>query len=304
MKRKRYLFVVFVLLSLLMVVGVLPRFFSPKDVTFAQSKSLTPDVSQPTYYGGPVMAGVMHVYAIYWFPNDNGANNAYINAINQYYTDVGGSRLYNILAEYAGNNGSIVSATLADSWEDMNTPYPCQQPCSLTFQNIENEVQHAISTNHWPTSGYTNYFPVYTLQGIQIADPQGDGACGVHWFWGPLDNPTIFAHLAFPSSQGQGSNLSGCNVNVPTAPSGSPYIDSAINASAHEQIEAATDPVGIRTLSWYVLSGGEIADVCYTDFGPTPYPYDGGLANQEWNGHFYIIQTIDSRSPAGCLLGP
>lgn len=85
--------------------------------------------------------------------------------------------------------------------------------------------------------------------------------------------------------------------------SGSLYIDNSIDVSAHEQFEAATDPVGIRTLSWYLLNGGEIADVCYTDFGPTPYPYDGGLANQEWNGHFYIIQTIDSLSPAGCLLG-
>lgn len=219
MKRKPYLFVIFVLLSLLVLTEVLPRFFGYKNVSFAQSKSPTPDVVQPTYYGGPVMAGTMHVYAIYWFPNDNGANNAYINAINQYYTDVGGSRLYNILkTEYAGDNGNIVSATLADSWEDMTTPYPCQQPCSLSHQEVEDEVQLAITTKHWPTSGYTNYFPVYTLQGIEVANPSDAGTCGGHWFWGPLDNPTIFAHIAFPSAQDQGSDNSECKIYVPTAP--------------------------------------------------------------------------------------
>ncbi|MHB8599902.1 MAG: hypothetical protein ACYDER_24225 [Ktedonobacteraceae bacterium] len=52
-----------------------------------------------------------------------------------------------------------------------------------------------------------------------------------------------------------------------------------------------------------------MADLCDTNFGPQPYPYDGGLANQRfWNSHtqlydYYIIQTMASSSPLGCSLG-
>ncbi|HZU67185.1 MAG TPA: hypothetical protein VFA09_07895 [Ktedonobacteraceae bacterium] len=241
---------------------------------------------------------------IYWFPNDNGANDQYISHINQYYQDVGPNCLYQLVAsEYAGDNGSIHSAVLANWWEDTQTPYPCQN-CSLSKSEIVAEVKLAIATNGWPTSGYSNYFPVYTLLGEQVADPSDDGTCGYQSFWGPLDSPTIYAHIVFPSA---GDSLSGCPIHVPTAPSGNIYIDSSIDVSAHEQLEAVTDPV-LRSVGWY--GNGEIGDICSKDFGGSyPFLYDNGLANQAWTnqaGHidYYIIQTIASRTPAGCLLGP
>ncbi len=102
--------------------------------------------------------------------------------------------------------------------------------------------------------------------------------------------------------------MTGCPFVVPTAPSGSYYIDNAIDVSAHEQFEAATDPLTEITLSWYAFGAGEMADICSTNFGPKPYPYDGDLANQEWRNQqgqydYYIIQAMASSSPLGCSLG-
>ncbi|HLJ33211.1 MAG TPA: hypothetical protein VKU38_06150 [Ktedonobacteraceae bacterium] len=302
------------LLMLLLALTIFPQLLGRNGITFAHAKFIRPNGVTPTpsptavpgltYYGGPVIVGTMNVYPIYWFPNDNGANNAYIAAINQFYSDVHSISLFSVLSEYPGHNGIITSTQLAGSWEDMNTPYP---ETTLTQADIVSEVKLAIATNNWPTSGYNNYFPVYTLKGEQVANPQDDGSCGAHYSWGPQDNPIIFAHIAFASA-GSGP-VTQCAYLTPTAPSGSLYIDTAITASAHEQFEAATDPLTQITLSWYAFGAGEIGDICQSNFGPTPYPYDGGLANQRfWNnsaGHYdyYIIQTMASSSPLGCSLG-
>ena len=46
------------------------------------------------YNGGPVMAGTMNVYAIFWEPANNVSAN-YNTLIKRYFNDVGGSPLYN-----------------------------------------------------------------------------------------------------------------------------------------------------------------------------------------------------------------
>ncbi|MHB8599901.1 MAG: hypothetical protein ACYDER_24220 [Ktedonobacteraceae bacterium] len=188
MKTKLSIALLLGLVMLLVALTIFPQMLGRTSITFAHTKIFRPNAATPTptptgvpsltYYGGPVMAGTMHVYPIYWFPQDNGANNSYITAINQYYKDVNGTSLFNLLSEYPGHNGTVTSTQWVDSWEDLTTPYP---EISLTAADIVSEVKLAIATKNWPTSGYSNYFPVYTLKGEQIANPQGDGTCGVHY---------------------------------------------------------------------------------------------------------------------------
>jgi hypothetical protein len=287
MKGKAVPVVLCCLLTLAVIVAVLPR----SAGMMARARSRVPDTNPVTYYGGPVAPGTMNVYAIFWFPGDQGAMSTYMSAIEQYYRDVGGNRLYNMLTEYAGNNGTPTSATLAGVWEDTGTSYDTQ----VTLQDMINEVKLAIATNGWPTGGYNNYFPVYLLPGANTVA----GLVTGHGSFGPQDNPTIFGHITYCPAGG--------TCGVPTDPNGAYAIDGAINNSAHEQLEAATDAGVDFGLGW--MGQGEIGDMCNGNFGPTPYPYDGGQANQEWvNSHgiddYYIIQEMASDTPTDeCILG-
>ncbi len=237
------------------------------------------------------MAGNMNVYAIFWFPGFQNEPNTYIPTIEQYYQDVSGNRLYNLLSEYGSKNGTPSTTSLAGTWIDTGHTYPSQ----VTLTDFITEIKLAIATKHWPLGGYDNYFVVYTLATANLA-PLAGGAG--HFSFGPQDNPTIYGVVGYCA-------VSPCK--VPTHPNdpSSYATDGAINASAHEQFEAATDPGVIMAAAW---AYGEIGDVCNEQFGPTPYPYDNGQANQQWLNSQgtpdpYIIQEIASDSPRGCVLG-
>src|SRR5205823_475662 len=112
-----------------------------------------------TYHDGPVMAGTMNVYAIFWEPAGWVVDPHYNNLIKQYYNDVGGSSLYNIMNQYTQNGGGApTSAILADSWVDPDlypgsgNPRPPPTP-----QEILQEVQIAMQTKGWKASP-SNYF--------------------------------------------------------------------------------------------------------------------------------------------------
>ena len=70
---------------------------------------------------------------------------------------------------------------------------------------------------------------------------------------------------------------------------------------SHEITEATTDP---ELNAWYdTANGEEIGDLCAWNFG-TP-TWDGGLANQKWNAHFYDLQLEYNNHTASCVrLGP
>jgi hypothetical protein len=292
LKRKVLLTTFSCLLSLIAALALLAPSLGLPAITYARSRTTAVDASAPvTYYGGPVMAGNMNVYAIFWFPGDQGDYSTYISDMKQYYQDVSGNRLYNMLAEYAGDNGVPSSTTLAGSWEDTGNSYDS----TITLQDFINEVKRAINKNNWPTGGYNNYFPIYTLPNANVYSSRG----GYHSSFGPQDHPTIFGYVLYCSTGTCG---------VPTHPNdpNSYATDGALNASAHEQMEAATDPGYVMGIGW--KGSGEIADICTGTFGPTPYPYDQGQANQLWDNAQgtpdpYIIQEIESNTPLGCILG-
>ena len=70
------------------------------------------------YNGGPVMAGTMNVYAIFWEPASSSVSTQYNTLIKRYFNDVGGSPLYNNNNQYTQQpDGKFPSnAVLKGSW--------------------------------------------------------------------------------------------------------------------------------------------------------------------------------------------
>ena len=75
--------------------------------------------------------------------------------------------------------------------------------------------------------------------------------------------------------------------------------DIVISTASHEQLESTTDP---NTDAWYFQTiSGEIGDECAYNYGTMGL--DGGLANEQWNGHYYAVQQEWSNAVTGCSPG-
>ncbi len=84
-------------------------------------------------------------------------------------------------------------------------------------------------------------------------------------------------------------------------PNGDVPSDAAVNVASHEITEATTDPE--LNAWWDSANGEEIGDLCAWMFGTTSW--DGGLANQMWNGDFYDLQLEYDNHASGCVqVGP
>jgi hypothetical protein len=70
---------------------------------------------------------------------------------------------------------------------------------------------------------------------------------------------------------------------VSSCRAGNRDIDMETNILSHEHIEMVTDPM---LNAWFASDGQEIGDLCAYNYGTRDE--DGGVANQNWNGHFYL----------------
>ena len=75
-----------------------------------------------------------------------------------------------------------------------------------------------------------------------------------------------------------------------------PDSDVEINIVSHEHMEAVTDP---HLNAWYDPSGNEIGDLCAYNYGSRTL--DGGLANEQWNGNFYVVQQEWDNKVGACV---
>lgn len=247
------------------------------------------------------MPGIVNVHPIFWDPAGYTITDPlYKSLIIQYYNDVGNHNLYTLLLQYPGSNGTPSSAIDAGSWEDTTTPYPSScspSSCNLSVSDMADEITWAIQTNGWST-GYGNLYVLYTGPGATLPN----WFCGgFHAFYGQPNSPTIYAYITYVTQ--------GCFPSH--SPNNDPAADGAVNTSAHEQFEATTDPhictvcnPQIGGNGWTENSNvnpGEIGDICAGMFDPLNF--DGGQANQEWNGHDYIIQKMWDNSHYACSEG-
>jgi large repetitive protein len=63
-------------------------------------------------------------------------------------------------------------------------------------------------------------------------------------------------------------------------------------------MEMTTDPI---IFGWRDAAGEENGDKCSYNYGPLNYA--GGLANESWNGHFYVLQQEWDNATSSCVQG-
>ncbi|GCE08967.1 hypothetical protein [Dictyobacter aurantiacus] len=239
------------------------------------------------YGGGPVMGGTTNVYAIFWEPTGN-VSSTYHSLIQRYFSDVGGTGLYNINTQYTDSSGNAPSNTqFAGSWTD-NSAYP-ESP--LLDSDIQNEVTNAINANGWSPS-IDNIFFVFTEAGQDLcfdssqSQCASNAFCAYHNYFG---SNTIYAAMPYAAS---------FNCNGGQGPNGDQAADETINVTSHEQMEAATDPL---LNAWTDSSGQENGDKCAWNFGTVNS--DG--SNVNFNGDPYLLQQEWDNNISDCALtGP
>jgi hypothetical protein len=251
------------------------------------------------YHGGPVMAATTQAYAIFWEPKGAFVSSSYNKLLRRYFRDVGGSPLYANNKQYPDTSKQAPrGAVLANTWVDTSA-YPSTP--ILFDADIQNEVSHAMNVNGWVPSIHHVFFVYLALNEFLCTDqsrtecsaPLG-GFCAYHSAFGTTDKPVIYAAMPY-----DGSDLAGC-YGLASSPNHDPAADAEISSTSHEQIEAATDPLGN---GWYDKTGisGEIGDKCAYNYGSLRP--DG--SNVTWNGHRYVVQGEWDNAVSGCVLaGP
>lgn len=268
----------------------------------AQAGTPTSDsatTSNVIYHGGPVMAGNMKVYAIFWEPSGSVVSSTYNQLLQRYFADVGDSGLYANNQQYTDTKGRAPEeAKLAGTFVD-TSPYPSTP--FLQDADIRNEITHAMSVKGWKP-GVTHAFFVYTALNESICSPFGfcsapsSGLCSYHFGFGTPNGVVLYGAMPYA-----GNSSTICYPGLSRSPNHDIDADAEINLTSHEQMELATDPEGT---GWFDPSGffnGEIADKCAGVFGPV----DANGADVSFNGHSYIMQEEWDNAVSGCVLsGP
>ena len=260
-----------------------------------------------TYHGGRVMAKQEVSYAIFWEPAtlQNGqpatVSATYNSLLTRYFGDVGGKGLYGNNTQYYEKNATLQrnianKSSFGGSWVDTSA-YPASD-CTdsvtpgncIQDKDIRAEVTKAMTTNGW-TGGLTHMFFVFTAKGEGSCS---GSSCAFTTFCAYHGSFTSSGTVVYANMPYTGTLLGGCGVG--TSPNGDIDADSTINVTSHEQMEAVTDP---SLNAWYDSTGAENGDKCAWNFGTLDE--DGGMANQLWNGHFYILQQEWDNAVTGCV---
>ncbi len=290
-----------------------------QQIKAQQGPVLAPGVL--SYHGGPIMTG-NNLYAIFWIPAklQNGQSTTLTakyqavakqmladypyhgisNNSTQYYSTNSGINTY-----FAGIGGLVASVVdtnpyPASGCHDSVTPGNC-----ITDAQLHAEITKQMTAHGW-TPGLNKIFIVFTSTGEGSCFDSTSASCAYtqycayHGNFGSPSNPTIYANMPYANptycyASGKGQH----------APSGDIPSDANVNVTSHEITEANTDPlVSTGPYGWYDSANGEeIGDLCAFTFGTADW--DGGLANQMWNGHFYDLQLEYDNHTSTCVkIGP
>lgn len=254
--------------------------------------------SNVLYHGGPVMTGEVQVYVIFWEPRGSLVSSKFNMLIRRYFRDVGDSGLYANNAQYADSGGQAPTGAELAGWIVDRSPYPSAPV--LQDSDIRNEVSHAMSVAGW-TPGITHMFFVYTALNESVCvpffgscSPPFGSMCGYHFGFRTPGGPVLYAGMPYA-----GNSLAQC-YGLSVSPNRDIAADAEVNATSHEQMEAATDP---EASGWFGPGGltDEIADKCVGTFGPL----DAKGADIYFKGHPYILQEEWDNAVSGCaLMGP
>jgi hypothetical protein len=265
------------------------------------------------YHAGPVMH-TFAAYVIFWAPpgvnfEPDGQNARFQSLVQQYFTDVGGTRFFGLLTQYWDQHGPVRNvATLGGTYLDQQ-PYPHAgtRANPLSDDDVSAEIARVRALEGWKvTDGAA--FIVMTGYNVQecatfsngrsctFPDSAGNAYCAYHSYvpYAYGDGSRDFMPYIYVSDNYLCSYLPSFANN--SIPYGDLYADGAIDSLSHEQFESVTDPMGN---GWFDNdpSGGEIADKCETTFGDARA---NGSTVQLNHGHSYVIQEDYSNRSSSC----
>ncbi len=278
-----------------------------------------------TYHNGAVMQKADNTVALFWLPPKLQSGKAaavdpnYVSLIKRYFADIGGSRLYQVATQYsqvvANKKQFIVNSSKTLLAEVFTGAYPKAGPgCNGVSKDCLDDAQVAAYAASrikahptLPEDQTTEYYVFLAPHESSCFSPtscfKSDTAsisnftfCAYHT--SAFDTRTgkqfIYANMPYGSIAANGI---GCTTR--SAFPNNRAADVVISTISHEQMEAATDPLGG---GWYFQSfSGEIGDECAYNYGPVSL--DGGKANELMNGHYYLLQQEWSNADHGCVQG-
>ena len=260
------------------------------------------DANLATWHGGSVIHN-SKTFAIFWGPGWRDSptkasgivsflkafgDSSYIDSINEYYDSSG----------YLGNDAH--KATYSGYAIDYGTP-PVVTDNSDSSEAVANEVCSAVGDN-------PDRNTIYLVYSSSANDSKN--SCGWHSSWacnGGYGKTVTYAFL--PNIDGE------ANCQIPSSPQNK-SVGSIADVTAHEVVEAITDPGYNAKLSWVDTSiannQGEVGDKCswswpYDSDGRTIYSIltDGskGLLQMVWSNMAYSGGTglHNTKDQYGCV---
>ena len=222
------------------------------------------------YDGGPVMAGTVNVYYI-WYGNWQG--NSAVTILTDFARNIGGSPYFNTNRSYYDGNFNRVANSMryAGAYYDNYSQ-------GVSDPSIYNVVSNAMLSGNLPTDA-SGIYVVLTSPDVWIPG-FGTAFCGWHSY--AQTGPGTYIKYAWI---GDGANNSSCSVQTGTSPNDNPPADAMATVIAHELSETVTDP----ELSAFT---GENADYCAWNFGPVKTAPNGSVYNVSFGSRNYLLQQI------------
>jgi hypothetical protein len=270
--------------------------------------------SGPLLYhtGGSIMGPTVTIYPIFWIPSklQTGKSTAFPSnyeavEVDMLYDYIGkglgaiATQYYQKISNvtsYVQNKGGLSSTYYVDT-----SPYPasgCKDSATpgncITDAQLQAEVQKIV-TFAKASGGMGQIFMVFTAPGEGSCFSSAGTSCAYtsycayHSHYVHSGTTIIYANEPY-------GNTTDCQVSGAPSPNGDPAADAAATSASHELTEAITDPLGN---AWFTSQGNEIGDLCAYRYGIVNW--DGGFANQMWNGRFYLLQTEFSNHTGQCL---
>jgi len=270
-----------------------------------------PSLANVTYHSGGRINTSMTIYAIFWKPPtlQTGAATSmptsYINVLTHMMQNYAAHAIAWINTQYfqrvvirgitvtqyhtglGSFGGSFVdtAAYPASGCSDSFTPGNC-----LSDAQLRAEISKVMGIQGW-TPGFNKIYVLFTSSGEGSCFNASSCAytqyCAYHGFFGSASNPVIYSNEPF-------GNNSVCQVSGPLPNAGT--ADSAATAARHEISEATSDPL---LNAWFDgVTGEETSDKCNFNYGTRTF--DGGLANYQWGGFFFLLQQEYSNHSSNC----
>jgi hypothetical protein len=221
---------------------------------------------QLTYHNGPVLHSAK-TYVIFWGPEWSNSSFAgdKILGLDRFFNAFGGSQYASTSKEYSDSSGAITSdaAYQGHSFDSSAAPSRAAKTSAIIAEACK------MSSNNPDPNGV--YF-VYTSTKAGNVN-----YCAWH-SWGNCSNGAKIQVAYMPNLDG----IAGCDPQD-NASGNSQGLAALANVTAHELVEAITDP---RGSAWYDSSGQENADKCAWSF-----PAGDGLSTLYDGSKFKIQMT-------------